>query len=216
MDIQWLGQCCFRIRGKEALVLIDPFDARLGLSMPRMTPHIVLLTHEHPGHLSIKGIGGDFRLVRGAGEFEIRGVSIRGTQASSDGQRDAHGRLTLYTVEVDDISVCHLGHLQDKLTEPQLEAIGRVDVLLVPIGGQGITINAAQAAEVVSQIEPKLVVPMHYQIPGLTLTLDPVERFVKEMGVTDAAPQPKLTLSSAPSVEDTKVVILEARGAKED
>ncbi len=216
MEIQWLGLCCFRIRGRDALVVIDPFDPKLGLTMPRVAPHIVILTHDHPGHLSVKQVSGDFQRVMGAGEFEIRGVSIRGTWASHDSAPNAGSPITVYTLEVDDLSVCHLGHLGHKLGEAQLEAIGRVDVLLVPIGGHGFSLNAALAAEVVSQIEPKLVVPMHYQIPGLTLTLDPLDRFVKEMGVTDAAPQPKLTLTSSPTVEDTKVVILEPRGARDE
>ncbi len=216
MEIQWLGQCCFRIRGRDALVVIDPFDPAVGLTMPRITPHIVVLTHEHPGQLSVQSMAGEYRLVAGAGEFEIRGVSMRGIGAFHDGQPDAKTSLTLYTLEVDDLSVCHLSHLGHKLTESQLEAIGRVDILLVPIGGRGISLNAAQAAEVISQIEPKLVVPMNYQVPGLTLALDPLERFVKEMGMTDTAPQPKLSLTSAPAVEDTRVVILQPRGAKED
>ncbi len=216
MEIQWLGQCCFRLRGRDALVVIDPFDQKVGLTLPRMTPHIVVLTHEHPGQLSVRGIGGEPKLVIGAGEFEIRGVSIRGTRGFHDGKADGGAPITLYTVELDDLTVCHLSHLGHKLSEAQLEAIGRVDILLVPIGGQGLSLNAAQAAEVVSQIEPKLVVPMHYQIPGLALTLDPLDRFVKEMGVTDAAPQPKLSLTSSPAVEDTKVVILEPRGAREE
>jgi L-ascorbate metabolism protein UlaG (beta-lactamase superfamily) len=155
--------------------------------------------------------------VTGAGEFEIKAVAMSGTQTYHDAKNGAErGKNFIYTVEIDDIRICHLGHLGHGLSEDQLEGIGsKIDVLFVPIGG-GSHINSAQATEIVNQIEPKLVVPISYKLPGLTLlaqNLEGVEKFAKEMGATDLTPQPKLSITVTPSVEETKLLILEPRGA---
>jgi len=155
--------------------------------------------------------------VTGAGEFEIRAVAMTGTQTYHDAKKGAErGKNFVYTVEIDDLRVCHLGHLGHELSEDQLDAIGsKIDVLFVPIGG-GSHINSAHATEIVNQIEPKLVIPISYKLPGLTLlaqNLEGVDQFAKEMGATDLTPQPKLQISATPSVDETKLVILEPRGA---
>jgi L-ascorbate metabolism protein UlaG (beta-lactamase superfamily) len=142
---------------------------------------------------------------------------MTGTQTYHDAKQGAErGKNFAYTVEVDDLRICHLGHLGHSLSEDQLEGIGsKIDVLFVPVGG-GSHINSAQATEIVNQIEPKLVIPISYKLPGLTLlaqNLEGLEKFAKEMGATDLTPQPKLQISSTPSVEETKLVILEPRGA---
>lgn len=217
MEITYFGLNSIRLRGREAAVLIDPYEPKLGLAPVRLNVQIVVKTHEDPTHFSLQGLGNDFRLVTGAGEFEIKGVALRGIQTYHDSQRGAlRGKNFVSVVEIDDITVCHLGHLGHALDEVELDAIGsKVDVLCVPIGGGG-HINSAQASEIVNQIEPKLVVPISYKLPGLNLLsqdLEPVDKFAKEMGVTDLSAQPKLQLTTSPSVEETKLIILEARGA---
>lgn len=217
MEITYFGLNSIRLRGREAAVLIDPYEPKLGLAPVRLNVQIVVKTHEDPTHFSLQGLGNDFRLVTGAGEFEIKGVALRGIQTYHDSQRGAlRGKNFVSVVEIDDITVCHLGHLGHALDEGELDAIGsKVDVLCVPIGGGG-HINSAQASEIVNQIEPKLVVPISYKLPGLNLLsqdLEPVDKFAKEMGVTDLSAQPKLQLTTSPSVEETKLIILEARGA---
>jgi len=139
-------------------------------------------------------------------------VSVIGVPTYHDEQRGArHGRNTVYLIEIDDVRVCHLGDLGHKLDDAEAEAVASPDVLLVPVGGR-TAMNAAQAAEVVRQLEPRYVVPMHYAIPGLKLELDPIDRFLKEMGVTASEPQPKLAVQkSSVSEYETKVVVLEPR-----
>lgn len=217
MEITYFGLSAVRLRGREATVMIDPYEPKLGLSPVRVNVHIVVLTHEDPTHTSLQGLGSDFRQVTGAGEFEIKAVAMNGTQTYHDQKKGAErGKNFVFTIEIDDIRVCHLGHLGHPLTEEQLDGIGsKIDVLFVPVGGAN-HINSAQATEIVSQIEPKLVVPVSYKLPGLTLlaqNLEGVEKFAKEMGATDLTPQPKLQLTSTPSVEETKLVLLEPRGA---
>jgi L-ascorbate metabolism protein UlaG (beta-lactamase superfamily) len=138
-------------------------------------------------------------------------VSVIGVPTFHDADKGAtHGRNTVYLIEIDDMRVCHLGDLGHKLDDAEAEAIASPDVLLVPVGGR-TAMNAAQAAEVVRQLEPRYVVPMHYAIPGLKLELDTIDRFLKEMGVTTAEAQPKLTVQRSSGDYDTKVVVLEPK-----
>jgi len=217
VEITYFGLNAVRLRGREATLMIDPYEPKLGLSPVRLNVQIVIFTHDDPTHFSLQGLSGEPHLVRGAGEFEIKGVAMTGTQTYHDAKKGAErGKNFAYTVELDDLRICHLGHLGHALSEDQLEGIGsKIDVLFVPIGG-GSHINSAQATEIVSQIEPKLVIPISYKLPGLTLlaqNLEGLEKFVKEMGATDLTPQPKLQISTTPSVDETKLVILEPRGA---
>lgn len=217
MEITYFGLNSIRLRGREAAVLIDPYDPKLGLSPVRLNVQVVALTHEDPTHFSMQGLGSEYHLVSGAGEFEIQGIALHGIQTYHDHKKGAErGKNTVFVVEVDDLRVCHLGHLGHSLDEAQLDAIGsKVDVLCVPVG-DGSHINATEATEIVNQIEPKLVVPISYKLPGLTLlaqNLEGLEKFAKEMGATDLTPQPKLQLTSSPATEETKLIILEARGA---
>jgi L-ascorbate metabolism protein UlaG (beta-lactamase superfamily) len=217
VEITYFGLNSVRLRGREAAVLIDPYDPKLGLSPVRLNVQVVVLSHEDPTHFSMQGLGNDYHQVSGAGEFEIQGIALHGIQTYHDHKKGAErGKNTVYVIEIDDLRVCHLGHLGHVLDEAQLDAIGsKVDVLLVPVG-DGSHINATEATEIVNQVEPKLVVPISYKLPGLTLlaqNLDSVEKFAKEMGATDLTPQPKLQLTSSPASEEPKLVILEARGA---
>jgi L-ascorbate metabolism protein UlaG (beta-lactamase superfamily) len=217
MEITYFGLNAVRLRGREATVMIDPYEPKLGLSPVRLNVQIVIFSHDDPTHFSLQGLAGEPHIVTGAGEFEIKAVAITGTQTYHDAKKGAErGKNFVYTVEIDDLRICHLGHLGHALSEEQLEALGsKIDVLFVPIGG-GSHINSSQATEIVNQIEPKLVIPISYALPGLTLlaqNLEGVEKFAKEMGATDLTPQPKLQISTTPSVEETKLVLLEPRGA---
>lgn len=217
MEITYFGLNSVRLRGREAAILIDPYDPKLGLAPVRLNVQVVALSHEDPTHFSMQGLGSDYHLVTGAGEFEIRGIALHGIQTYHDQKKGAErGKNTVYVIEIDDLRVCHLGHLGHALDESQLDAIGsKVDVLFVPVG-DGSHISSAEATEIVNQIEPKLVVPISYKVPGLTLlaqNLEGVEKFAKEMGATDLTAQPKLQLTSSPTTEEPKLVILEPRGA---
>src|SRR5260370_37031619 len=217
MEVTYFGLNSVRLRGRDAAVLIDPYEPKMGLAPVRLTVQIVIRTHDDPTHFSFQGLGSDFHQVTGAGEFEIKGVAMKGIQTYHDAKQGAQlGKNFVYVVDIDELTVCHLGHLGHELNEAQLEAIGsKVDILFVPVGG-GSHLNSAQATEIVNQIEPKYVVPISYKLPGLTLLaqeLDGIEKFAKEMGATDLTPQPKLQISASPSVEETKLLILEPRGA---
>jgi len=209
MDISWLGHSCFRIRGSHATVITDPYSPNLGYSLGKPTARIVTVSHQHPGHSYISGIGGDPKPVTGPGEYEISGVLIIGIATFHDGEGGRErGKNTVYLMELDEISVCHLGDLGHVLTGEQVEEIDNVDVLLLPVGGVS-TINAPLAAEVVRQLEPKAVIPMHYKTPALSLELEPVERFLKEIGAKEVNPLSKLSLTKSSLPLSTQVFLLD-------
>ncbi len=209
MDISWLGHSCFKIKGSRVIVITDPYSLNLGYSLGEPIANIVTVSHQHPGHSYVQDIGGEPRLVTGPGEYEISGVLIVGIATFHDreGGRKS-GKNTVYVMELDEVSVCHLGDLGHVLTAEQVEEIGNVDVLLLPVGGMS-TINAPMAAEVVRQLEPKAVVPMHYKTPALSWELEPVERFLKEIGAKQADSQPKLSLTKSSLPLSTQVFLLD-------
>jgi len=208
VDINWLGHACFRLKGSRATVITDPFPPDLGLNLGKAEADIVTVSHPHLSHSYVEGIGGKPHVVRGPGEYEISGVLIIGVPAHHDTEKGGEkGKNTVYAMEMDGISVCHLGDLGHALTAEQVEEIGNVDVLLVPVGGVS-TIDAAQAAEVVRQLEPKAVIPMHYQVPEISRELDPVEKFLKEMGAGQLEPAPKLSVTRNNLPLSTQVFLL--------
>ncbi len=215
MEITWLGHSCFRLRGKDVTVVTDPFGPQIGYTLGRVSAQIVTISHDHPGHNNAAAIGGNPYVVRGPGEYEIQDVLITAVAAYHDDQRGKRlGRNTLYLLHIDDVVVCHLGDLGHLLTDEQREEMSDVDVLLVPVGGKN-TINAAQASEVISQVDPRIIIPMHYATPateGKVEGLDPVDKFCREMGVEGVEPQPKLAVTRGSLPAEPQVITLNYRG----
>ena len=209
MEIRWLGHSCFRIKGNQATIVTDPYAPDLGYSLGKDSANIVTISHQHPGHSYFKGIDGDPRRVAGPGEYEISSVMIIGMATFHDAEGGSRrGKNTVYIMDVDEISVCHLGDLGHALTAERSEEIGEVDVLMIPVGGVS-TIDATTAAEVVRQLAPRVVVPMHYKTEALQRGLEPVDRFLKEMGVKEVSSQSKLSFTKANLPLTTQVYLLD-------
>ncbi len=209
MDVTWLGQSCFRLRGRGAAVVTDPYPPALGPRL-KLEGNLVTVSHGHENHSHVQSVR-DAYVIEGPGEYEVSGVTVRGLPTYHDAQQGAeHGRNTVYVIELDDVRVCHLGDLGHALDDRALEAIGNVDVLLVPVGG-GCTLDGAKAAEVVRQVEPLYVVPMHFGHPAVRTQLAPVDRFLKEMGVAETEPQARLAVQASSAEAETKVVVLDPR-----
>ncbi|MFC2020889.1 MBL fold metallo-hydrolase [Chloroflexota bacterium] len=209
MEINWLGHSCFRIKGSNATIITDPYPPDIGYSLGNPTARIVTVSHQHPEHSYVTGISGDPKLVTGPGEYEISGVLIIGMATFHDEEKGKQrGENTAYLIQVDEVTVCHLGDLGHVLTAGQTEEMENVDVLLLPVGGIS-TINSSEAAEVVRQLEPKVVIPMHYKTEVLKSELEPVDSFLKEMGMQEVSSQPKLTLTKANLPAGTQVYLLD-------
>ncbi len=209
MDVTWLGHSCFRLRGRGAVVVTDPYPPALGPRL-RLEADVVTVSHHHRSHDHVQAVK-EALVIDTPGEFEHAGVVVRGLPSFHDGRRGAdHGRNTIYVVEIDDVAVCHLGDLGHPLDDETVDDIGKVDVLLVPAGGSCV-LDGARAAEVVRQVAPRFVVPMHYDHPLIKRELGPVRRFLEEMGVAEIEPQSRLGLQPSQAEDETRVVLLEPR-----
>jgi len=210
-EITWLGHACFRLKSKDAVIITDPYDKGLGLGTLNQRADIVTISHEHSHHNTLTGIKGEPFVIRGPGEFEIKGVFVTGVWSYADSEEGKQlGRNNIFLFHLDDLVVCHLGALGHTLNSHQLEALGDVDVVMVPVGGH-TALSATKASEVISQLEPKIVIPMHYNTGRESPDLDTLDKFMKEMGLKEWTPQDKLTLKSSDLDETTQVVVLEAK-----
>lgn len=220
--ITWSGISCFEIsvsnsKDHSSQIVIDPFGENYGLKVPKLEADILLVTHDHPDHNNVKAVkpiakegGGKAILITGPGEYEISSIFIKGIPAFHDNEQGKEkGRITIYTIEAEGIRFCHLGDLgQAQLTDQQLEEIGQVDVLMLPVGGGGFTITGQEASKIISQIEPKIVIPMHYHLPKLKIKLDGVEKFLKAMGKNSITPQEKLQVKSNTLPKDGMEIVV--------
>lgn len=211
MEITWYGHSCFRITERNlATVVTDPYDSRaVGYAALKLKADIVTVSHASPGHNFLAAVRADTYRITGPGEFEIGGVFITGVQTNGHTKKDQdEPRNTLYLIEYNGVNVLHLGSLNRVPTQPEVEALGPVHVALVPVGGGG-GLTAAKAAEVISLLEPNIVIPMHYMAPESLIKLDPLSKFLKEMGLTGVETQPSLKVTSVSSLpEETQVVVL--------
>lgn len=208
MDITWLGHSCFRIKGKEATVITDPCAPSVGYSLGQLQVDIVTLSHLHPGHSYAEAITSEFKEIKGPGEYELKGVFITGIATFHDTERGAKlGKNTVYLLEMDGLTLCHLGDLGHLPDSELMEALGDVDLLFVPVGGVS-TIAGATAAEVIRRLAPKIAIPMHYKTPKLVKDLEPLDRFLKELGVKEQVAQPKLSVNRSTLPLSTQVIVL--------
>ncbi|MBU1000751.1 MBL fold metallo-hydrolase, partial [Patescibacteria group bacterium] len=223
MDIYWYGQACFKLKGKNATVVIDPYDPDFtGLKLSRdLQADVCLVTHEHKDHNFISAVtateGSAPMVFSKPGGYEVLGVVITAINSFHDqSEGSERGLNTIFHLQFDGLNIVHLGDLgQSQLTEKQVALIGQTDILLIPVGGI-YTINAKMASDIVSQLEPKIIIPMHYKMKllhddgkeKLKFDLEGIEGFLKEMGTEGVVPQPKLSITKNKLSEELQVVVL--------
>ena len=218
MEITWYGHSCFRLTERNyATVVTDPFDSKsIGYDSLKLRSDIVTVSHDAPGHNNTDAVKGTSHVIDGAGEFEIGGVFITGVQTDGgSGKKKAKSKdddlsapNTIYVFDYDGITVAHLGDLKEIPPQTEIELLGTINVALVPVGGGG-GLNAAKAAEVISLIEPNLVIPMHYATPAAKVSLDALNKFIKEMGLSKAENQPSLKVTRSGLPSETHVIVLD-------
>jgi L-ascorbate metabolism protein UlaG (beta-lactamase superfamily) len=211
MEIVWYGMSCFRLTERTlATVVTDPYDPSIGLPAVKLKADVVTISHDAPGHSSLKLVKGEQKVITGPGEYEIGGVFITGIPMSAKkGRQNGSQPNTLYVFDYEGLTIAHLGDLAYVPSQAQIEDLGSVHVALVPVGGGG-ALDASQAAEVISLIEPNVVIPMHYKSGAKGPKLAPLSRFLSEMGVTKVEPLESLKATRSGLPEDTQVVVLEA------
>jgi len=209
MEIVWYGLNCFRLTERGmATVLTDPYDPSVGLTLPRPKADIVTVSRDVPACNGVRHVRGNFRVLDTPGEYEIGGVFITGRPAFVDKKKS--GLTTIFHFDYDGLTVCHLGHLGQVPTQQQVEDLGPIDILLIPVGGDG-GLTPAEASEVISLMEPSIVIPMWYKIPGLNLSLGTLNRFLKQMGVEKAEPRDSLKITKGTLPQETEIVVLSPR-----
>jgi L-ascorbate metabolism protein UlaG (beta-lactamase superfamily) len=195
-----------------ATVVTDPYDNKsIGYFPLKLKADIVTISHDSPGHNNSEAVKGASHIINGPGEFEIGGVFITGVQTDGDGtgkKTKDQTRNTLYVFDYDGLTVAHLGDLKQAPPQNDIEALGTVNVALVPVGGGG-GLNAAKAAEVISLLEPNIVIPMHYATPDVKVSLESLNKFIKEMGLSKPETQPSLKVTRSSLPEETHVVVLD-------
>ena len=211
MEIIWYGHSCFRLAERGmATVVCDPFDAEsVGYQPLKLKADIVTSSHDAPGHNYLNAVKGYSHAITGPGEFEIGSVFITGIQMDGQSKKTADKpRNTLFVFDYMGITVAHLGDMRSVPPQNEIEALGTVHVALVPVGGES-GLNAAKAAEIVSLLEPNIVIPMHYYTPAAKVPLDPLDKFLKEMGLHESENVPSLKVSKNSLPDETKVVVLD-------
>ena len=220
MDITYFGHSCFKLRGKELTVVMDPFSKKgVGFDLPSLSADIVTSSHDHADHSNIGAVKGTSRrdepfVIKHPGEYEIMGASVFGVKSFHDNKNgEERGKNTMFVVHIDGIAVGHLGDLgEDKLSDHQLTELGGIDVLLCPVGGV-YTIGPKEAANIINAIQPSYVIPMHFKTKKHSDTFTKVstlDDFLKEFGATEAKRSDKLAVSQLSLPEETEVLVLES------
>ncbi|NWF77643.1 MAG: MBL fold metallo-hydrolase [Chloroflexi bacterium] len=208
MEITWLGHSCFLIKGKEKTIITDPCHPDLGYRLGEPKADIVTLSHFHPGHSYIEAITNNPRKIKGPGEYEIGGTFITGVASFHDNKKGSlRGKNTIYVIEIDDITLCHLGDLGHPLDPHLIEELGDIDILFLP-AGEVSTIPVDMAVEIVRQLEPPIVIPMHYKTEAFTGNLSAVDKFLSKMKIRELEAKPKLSVTSSSLPTTTQIIVL--------
>ena len=213
MEISWLGHACFVLKGKEKTVITDPYRPELGYSLGQPEADIVTVSHFHPGHSYVEGIANSPKQVKGPGEYEIGNAFITGLASYHDNEKgNARGKNTIYLMEMEGLTLCHLGDLGHPLTASMLEELGNCDILFLPVG-EVSTISVDVAVEIVRQLTPHIVIPMHYKTDVLTKNLERVDKFLGKMGIHDIEPRAKLSITLASLPAELQIMIFKLQQA---
>ena len=214
MDITWYGLSCFRIREGGVTIVCDPYDKSVSAAAPKLRADIVTISHQRPGHGAVERVAGDVKVLSGPGEYEVKNVFVSALATYHRNLKETPlERNIAFFFEFGDLTVGHLGDIGEIPAQSEIEElnVGEVDILLIPVGG-GETLDPARAVEMIGLLEPRIVIPMHYQhpdlAPALADTLEPVEKFLKEFGVSVPEPLEMLKVSKSSLPEETQVVLL--------
>ncbi len=211
MDITWLGHSCFRLHDADMTVVTDPYPASVGLRVDNRPAEIVTVSNPHPNHNNAGSIEGGPKVFSNPGEYEYNGVTARGVMTPLAEGQDREERNVAFTIEIGNINICHLGDLSMSLTTRMVDDLKPVDVVLVPTGGH-CTLDMDQVYQTLQDLDAKIVIPMHYKTDGIKVEVDPIDNFVRRMGIDDVQPQPRLVVTNANLGTDMRVVVMTSQG----
>ncbi len=210
MKIRWLGHSCFLFESRNGTKIVtDPFDGSVGYKIPKIEADVVTVSHDHYDHNYVDGVQGDPNVIRNVGEYQQNGVSIKGISSFHDEAKGAkRGANVIFVYEIDGLKLCHVGDLGHLLSKAQIEEIGSVDVLLIPVGGT-FTLDAEGAAAVVKQLSPRVIIPMHFKTPEVSMPIDPVGNFLHKMGQGKYVESTTVELTVETIPDEQEVLVLD-------
>lgn len=212
MDVIYFGLSCFRLRSEQAVLVTDPYDPNVaGLGLGDVAANTVTVSNEGPHHSATSRVGGEFRVFGGPGEYEYMGALVKGVMTSPGDSNATEVRNTAYHIEVEGVRLVHLGAVREPLTSRQVDELTPADVVFVPVGG---ALGPGQAHEMVRGLGPRIVVPMQYALPGMTVNVGPVDAFLREMGAGEVEPQGRLSVTPNNLPPELRVVLLNAQGVR--
>ena len=202
-----MGHSCLSLRSHDLTLVTDPYNDSVGLSIGSPKADIVTLSHDHPHHANNGGIAGDPRVLRGPGEYEIGNfyVTATGTRRSLDDNSSVN---TVFSVAVEGLTICHVGDMIEPLSPRQVEQLRQTDILVVPVGGV-CTLAVARVAEMVNLIGPRIVIPVHFKTEGISVELEPLDGFLRHMGIDRVDAQPRISVTASNLPLDLQVVPLQ-------
>lgn len=207
MEITWLGHSSLKIQSGDATLITDPYDRSLGVSMSRNSADIVTISHDHPHHSSVDEVGGNPRVLKGPGEYEIGSFYIRGIGTKrgelSHGPRQVN---TIYSIRCEGLSVCHLGDLNDSLPARVADDLSKTDIVIVPAGGV-CTLGVDRVVSLINLIGPRMVIPVHYGTDESNVELGPLTSFLSEIGASETSPVNRLSVNTTNLPRDLRVVV---------
>ena len=207
MDITWLGHSCFRLHDADMVVVTDPYPASVGLRIDNRPASVVTVSNTHPHHNHTESIEGEPKVFRDPGEYEYNGVTARGVMTPLEDDQPRDQRNVAFSIEIGAITVCHLGDISVPMSTRMIDELKPVDVVLVPIGGQ-CTLDVDKIYQTLQDLDAKIVIPMHYKTEGLNVEIDPIDNFVRRMGIDEIQPQPRLVVTPASLGTDMRVVVM--------
>ena len=209
MKIRWLGHACFLLESQDGTKKVtDPFDGSVGYKIPKLEADIVTVSHDHYDHNYVEGVQGEPQVIKSPGECTIGSIKINGVPTFHDEVKGAkRGPNIIFTFNIDGIRVCHLGDLGHLLSKTQLEEIGKVNVLLIPVGGT-FTLDAEGAAAAVEQFSPKIIIPMHFKTPAVSMPIDPVDNFLEKMGHGEQLDSNTIEITTEDLGEEQRIIVL--------
>ena len=211
MEITWMGHSCFRLRSGDLAIVTDPFPNSIGLRMRETRATLATISHRHDNHSHWQGVGGNPKVLEGPGEYELSGIYVTGIMTPRGEGDPPDKRNTAYTIEMEGLKLCHLGDVSRPLTAGQVEDLAPLDILFLPVGGV-CTVEIPQAIEMARLLAPRVVIPMHYGLPGLQVELGELGVFLTEMGLRDVQSQPRLNISASSLPPEMRVVVLDSYG----
>jgi L-ascorbate metabolism protein UlaG (beta-lactamase superfamily) len=208
-EIRWFGHNCFRIKSREATVLMDPVGKKTGYTVSKQTADIVTVSHEHPGHNNVAMVKPEYALINGPGEYELNNIFVTGIRTYHDKVKGAErGYNTIYELDMDGMRIAHLGDLGHTPDEQSIERIESIDILFVPAGG-GPLLSPSEIAELVGTISPKMVIPMQFRTGKGDTDREPVDAFCKHLGIEIPNAVDKLNVKASDLSDQMQLVVME-------